>query len=168
MTILSLGSIPPWSPFHSTSHGLILSPFHSTMVSFCLHSIPRPMVSFCLHSIPPWSHFVSIPFHVPLSHSVSIPFHVPWSHSVSIPFHHGLILSPFHSTTVSFCLHSIPPRSHSVSIPFQSSVANEVSILVPGAGLGRLAFELARHGYMCQGNEFSMFMLLASNFILNR
>ena len=51
---------------------------------------------------------------------------------------------------------------------FHSSQVNEVSILVPGAGLGRLAYELARLGYTCQGNEFSMFMLLASNFILNQ
>lgn len=48
------------------------------------------------------------------------------------------------------------------------SDASGVSILVPGAGLGRLAFELAQRGYACQGNEFSMFMLLASNFILNQ
>ena len=49
-----------------------------------------------------------------------------------------------------------------------ASEAGEVSILVPGAGLGRLAYELARQGYSCQGNEFSMFMLLGSNFILNQ
>jgi carnosine N-methyltransferase len=41
-------------------------------------------------------------------------------------------------------------------------------VLVPGAGLGRLAFDIARRGYSCQGNEFSFYMLLASNFILNR
>ncbi|XP_070535577.1 carnosine N-methyltransferase-like [Ptychodera flava] len=44
----------------------------------------------------------------------------------------------------------------------------EVSVLVPGAGLGRLAFEIARRGYMCQGNEISLYMLFGSNFILNR
>ncbi|XP_078667101.1 carnosine N-methyltransferase-like [Branchiostoma floridae x Branchiostoma belcheri] len=44
----------------------------------------------------------------------------------------------------------------------------EVSILVPGAGLGRLAWELARLGYQCQGNEWSFFMLFASNYILNK
>jgi carnosine N-methyltransferase len=41
-------------------------------------------------------------------------------------------------------------------------------VLVPGAGLGRLAYDIAHLGYTCEGNEFSMFMLLASNFILNR
>ena len=41
-------------------------------------------------------------------------------------------------------------------------------VLVPGAGLGRLAFEIAREGFECQGNEFSLFMLFASNFVLNK
>eukprot|EP00566_Odontella_aurita_P013787 CAMPEP_0113572344 /NCGR_PEP_ID=MMETSP0015_2-20120614/26039_1 /TAXON_ID=2838 /ORGANISM="Odontella" /LENGTH=440 /DNA_ID=CAMNT_0000475359 /DNA_START=153 /DNA_END=1472 /DNA_ORIENTATION=+ /assembly_acc=CAM_ASM_000160 len=40
-------------------------------------------------------------------------------------------------------------------------------ILVPGAGVGRLAVELASRGYEVQGNEFSLHMLLASDFILN-
>lgn len=42
-----------------------------------------------------------------------------------------------------------------------------VKILVPGAGLGRLNFELVKRGFWCQGNEFSYHMLLASNFLLN-
>ncbi|XP_067636381.1 carnosine N-methyltransferase isoform X2 [Eurosta solidaginis] len=44
---------------------------------------------------------------------------------------------------------------------------NEVKILVPGAGLGRLTYELACRGYECEGNEFSYFMLIASHFVLN-
>lgn len=36
-----------------------------------------------------------------------------------------------------------------------------------GAGLGRLVFDFAVDGYAAQGNEFSYFMLVASNFILN-
>uniref|UniRef100_A0A1I8N7Y3 carnosine N-methyltransferase n=1 Tax=Musca domestica TaxID=7370 RepID=A0A1I8N7Y3_MUSDO len=44
---------------------------------------------------------------------------------------------------------------------------NEVKILVPGCGLGRLTYELACRGYECEGNEFSYFMLIASNFVLN-
>ncbi|CAG5130949.1 unnamed protein product [Candidula unifasciata] len=44
----------------------------------------------------------------------------------------------------------------------------DVKILVPGAGLGRLVFEFARLGYSCQGNDWSLHMLLVSNFILNR
>ncbi|KAI8913922.1 N2227-domain-containing protein [Powellomyces hirtus] len=41
-------------------------------------------------------------------------------------------------------------------------------ILVPGAGLGRLAFDIVKRGFSCQGNEFSFYMLLGSHFILNR
>lgn len=51
-------------------------------------------------------------------------------------------------------------------IPFQER--GHVRILVPGAGLGRLAFEFAAQGYSCQGNEFSFYMLLASHYILNK
>ncbi len=45
---------------------------------------------------------------------------------------------------------------------------SQVKVLVPGAGMGRLAFDIAREGFECQGNEFSLFMLVASNFVLNR
>ncbi|MEE6459399.1 hypothetical protein FKM82_000622 [Ascaphus truei] len=45
---------------------------------------------------------------------------------------------------------------------------SKINILVPGAGLGRLAWEIAMHGYACQGNEWSFFMLFSSNFVLNR
>ncbi|XP_045782776.1 carnosine N-methyltransferase isoform X3 [Maniola jurtina] len=45
---------------------------------------------------------------------------------------------------------------------------SHIKVLVPGAGLGRLAWEVAAKGYCCQGNEFSLFMLFASNFILNK
>lgn len=41
-------------------------------------------------------------------------------------------------------------------------------VLVPGAGLARLAFEIARLGYRCTGNEFSYHMLLVSNWVLNQ
>ena len=44
---------------------------------------------------------------------------------------------------------------------------SSISVLVPGAGLGRLMFEIANQGFVCQGNEFSMYMLFASNYILN-
>ncbi|KAK0544998.1 hypothetical protein OC846_003996 [Tilletia horrida] len=47
------------------------------------------------------------------------------------------------------------------------SQRSSIHILVPGAGLGRLAWEFAHSGYSSQGNEFSFFMLLASHFILN-
>lgn len=40
-------------------------------------------------------------------------------------------------------------------------------ILVPGAGLGRLVFELCAVGYTVEGNEISYHQILASNYILN-
>lgn len=40
-------------------------------------------------------------------------------------------------------------------------------ILVPGAGLARLVFELTRHGYDTTGNEISYHQLIASNWVLN-
>jgi carnosine N-methyltransferase len=51
------------------------------------------------------------------------------------------------------------------SIPFKER--GSIKILVPGAGLGRLPYEIVSMGYSTQGNEFSFFMLLASNLILN-
>ena len=39
--------------------------------------------------------------------------------------------------------------------------------VIRGAGLGRLAWEAAVAGYDAQGNEFSYYMMLASNFVLN-
>ncbi|KAJ2718835.1 hypothetical protein GGI07_005566 [Coemansia sp. Benny D115] len=50
----------------------------------------------------------------------------------------------------------------------EPSQRGKIHVLVPGAGLGRLMFEICSRGFSCQGNEFSYFMLLASNFILNR
>ncbi|TRM67153.1 N2227-like protein-domain-containing protein [Schizophyllum amplum] len=41
-------------------------------------------------------------------------------------------------------------------------------VLVPGAGLGRLAYDVAKLGFACQGNEFSHYMLLASYYMLNK
>ncbi|KEH35166.1 carnosine N-methyltransferase isoform X2 [Medicago truncatula] len=39
--------------------------------------------------------------------------------------------------------------------------------LVPGAGLGRLALDISSLGFICQGNEFSYYMMICSSFILN-
>ena len=50
----------------------------------------------------------------------------------------------------------------------QEEERQQVKVLVPGAGLGRLAWEIASKGFECQGNEFSLYMLFASNFILNK
>lgn len=51
---------------------------------------------------------------------------------------------------------------------YHISDISEIKILVPGAGLGRLTYEFARRGFFSEGNEFSLFMLIASNFVLNK
>ena len=43
----------------------------------------------------------------------------------------------------------------------------EIQVLVPGAGLGRLVFEICKLGYNVEGNEISYHQLLASNWVLN-
>uniref|UniRef100_K3W4W7 carnosine N-methyltransferase n=1 Tax=Globisporangium ultimum (strain ATCC 200006 / CBS 805.95 / DAOM BR144) TaxID=431595 RepID=K3W4W7_GLOUD len=52
-------------------------------------------------------------------------------------------------------------------LPVKPENQNMQRVLIPGAGLGRLALEIAAKGYAAQGNEFSYQMLFASNFILN-
>ena len=42
-----------------------------------------------------------------------------------------------------------------------------LKVLVPGAGLGRLVFELCADGHESEGNEISYHQLLASSYILN-
>jgi len=51
---------------------------------------------------------------------------------------------------------------------YKEGERSKIKVLVPGAGLGRLAFDIARSGFECQGNEFSLFMLFTSNFVLNK
>ena len=76
---------------------------------------------------------------------------------------------PLSLCSPSILLHLFFSLSPSISMPPPPfSPSSSISILVPGAGLGRLAYEIASRGYTCQGNEFSMHMLFGSNFILNR
>ena len=42
-----------------------------------------------------------------------------------------------------------------------------IKILVPGAGLGRLPFEICKAGYAVEGNEISYHQIILSNHILN-
>ncbi|XGW08141.1 hypothetical protein V3C99_010894 [Haemonchus contortus] len=48
-----------------------------------------------------------------------------------------------------------------------ASERSSVKLMVPGSGLGRLAFELAKEGFTVEGNEYSMVMLMTSSFLLN-
>ena len=43
----------------------------------------------------------------------------------------------------------------------------DVRVAVPGSGLGRLAWEIRSRGYSVEGSDFSLHMLLASDFVLN-
>lgn len=53
-------------------------------------------------------------------------------------------------------------------LPLNSSSQRHLQrVLVPGAGLGRLVFEICAAGYDVEGNEISYHQLLASNYILN-
>ena len=52
-------------------------------------------------------------------------------------------------------------------VPRVIQCSGGVRVCVPGAGLGRLAFDIAQLGFSCQGNEWSAFMLLAANIFLN-
>lgn len=51
--------------------------------------------------------------------------------------------------------------------PANKVARGDITVLVPGAGLGRLAFEIAKRGFACQGNEFNLFMLMVSFYVLN-
>ncbi|TFK52860.1 N2227-domain-containing protein [Heliocybe sulcata] len=55
---------------------------------------------------------------------------------------------------------------HFAHVPVEERLS--LRVLVPGAGMARLAWDIAQLGFACQANEFSHYMLLASHFILNR
>ena len=48
-----------------------------------------------------------------------------------------------------------------------STKGTKLRVLVPGAGLGRLVFELCCNGFDSEGNEISFHQLLASSYVLN-
>ena len=49
----------------------------------------------------------------------------------------------------------------------ETSDKHHIKVLVPGAGLGRLMFEICKLGYHVEGNEISQHQLMASNLVLN-
>ncbi|KAK8157610.1 N2227-like protein-domain-containing protein [Phyllosticta citrichinensis] len=48
-----------------------------------------------------------------------------------------------------------------------ASKRQDIKVLVPGAGLGRLMLEICRAGFTVEGNEISYHQLMASSFVLN-
>jgi len=63
-------------------------------------------------------------------------------------------------------LHPLAERSSTGDMG-ESQTPAAPRILVPGAGLGRLPWELANMGYDAEANELSYYMLLPAFFILN-
>eukprot|EP01126_Amoeba_proteus_P014852 TRINITY_DN16591_c0_g1_i20.p1 TRINITY_DN16591_c0_g1~~TRINITY_DN16591_c0_g1_i20.p1 ORF type:complete len:407 (+),score=97.57 TRINITY_DN16591_c0_g1_i20:59-1222(+) len=53
-------------------------------------------------------------------------------------------------------------------LPIDVQAPYSLRVLCPGSGLGRLPFEICKRGYICQGNEWSYFMLICGNFLLNK
>jgi hypothetical protein len=49
----------------------------------------------------------------------------------------------------------------------QRAAGEQIRVLVPGAGLGRLVFDICMAGYAAEGNEISYHQLLASSWVLN-
>lgn len=56
-------------------------------------------------------------------------------------------------------------NSEFASTPLQRR--GNIKVLVPGAGLGRLPFDICKAGYAVEGNEISYHMIIMSNHILN-
>ena len=50
---------------------------------------------------------------------------------------------------------------------FPDKDKSDIKILIPGAGLGRLVFEICKLGFSAEGNEVSFHQLITSNWILN-
>lgn len=60
------------------------------------------------------------------------------------------------------------PVLHDVTEAFASSPdKGKVKVLVPGAGLGRLVYELCKEGYTVEGNELSYHQLMTCSWVLN-
>ncbi|WEW54782.1 S-adenosylmethionine-dependent methyltransferase [Emydomyces testavorans] len=62
---------------------------------------------------------------------------------------------------------SYGPVLRALQEQFGERPASGIRVLVPGAGLGRLVFDLSVAGYAAEGNEFSYHQLIASSWVLN-
>lgn len=81
-----------------------------------------------------------------------------------------------HSLVREWCSEGIEERNASFVpileelqrlLPITKDNAYTMRVSVPGCGLARLPLEIVSLGYCCEANEYSMFMLTASHFILN-
>lgn len=76
-------------------------------------------------------------------------------------------VQPLLDTVLSDLASSLPPVTIDANVGDEKPPPPPPSLLLPGAGLGRLLFELCLRGYDTTGNEISYHQLLASNFVLN-
>lgn len=61
----------------------------------------------------------------------------------------------------------LDPIIRDLQVERENPDTDVMNVLVPGAGLGRLVFELCKDGFNVEGNEISYHQLLASSYILN-
>ncbi|OCL07163.1 methyltransferas-like protein [Glonium stellatum] len=61
----------------------------------------------------------------------------------------------------------LSPVLSALAAEFPAANRSKVKVLVPGAGLGRLVFELCAAGFAVEGNELSYHALIASSLVLN-
>lgn len=121
------------------------------------------LASFGLPATPPshpdgdrlkW-HDTATPADVNKAHSTIRQFYRDWSHEGA--------------TEREVCYEPVRRalREFAQTAGGQGGRGARLRVLVPGAGLGRLVFDLCQDGFDTEGNEISYHQLLASNWILN-
>ncbi|CAK4093872.1 unnamed protein product [Aphanomyces euteiches] len=108
---------------------------------------------------------------------VNLPAQINVKEPMKTPYrHYSKLKSTLHQLVRDWALEGAEERERCYKpildeikrvLPVNEKNRNQQKVLVPGAGLGRLALELVSLGYATQGNEFSYQMLFTSNFILN-
>ncbi|OQR91846.1 hypothetical protein ACHHYP_04298 [Achlya hypogyna] len=108
---------------------------------------------------------------------VDLPTHVNFKQPLKThPRHYHKLKSTLHQCVRDWAAEGAEERASCYSpileelkraLPVNDSNKYKQKVLVPGAGLGRLALEIVAQGYITEGNEFSYQMLFTSNFILN-
>ncbi|KAF0721169.1 hypothetical protein AaE_010147 [Aphanomyces astaci] len=108
---------------------------------------------------------------------VALPSHINLKQPMKTPYrHYSKLKSTLHQLVRDWAVEGAEERERCYQpivdelkrvLPVGPDNRNQQKVLVPGAGLGRLALEIVSAGYATQGNEFSYQMLFTSNFILN-
>ncbi|KAF0684556.1 Aste57867_23474 [Aphanomyces stellatus] len=108
---------------------------------------------------------------------VELPAQINVKQPMKTPYrHYSKLKSTLHQLVRDWALEGAEERERCYKpivdelkrvLPVNADNRNQQKVLVPGAGLGRLALDIVSAGYATQGNEFSYQMLFTSNFILN-